>query len=288
MWHTPSGVQKKSSDKYIEDITRQPEDYRVLQRIPLDADKIPIEFAKPQDTDTAVVIVDVETTGTGSDDKVIELGMIRCRFDNSDGGRLVGIDRMFDMFEDPKEPLNPIITELTGITDEMVKGTEIDREEAMDMLQGDPIVLAHNARFDRPRFEKICSNDLRWRCTLNNIPWSAIGYGARSLEALLMYEGWFFDPHRAYRDCLATAWLLHCVSGSLKYLLEPSVKITALGDTFPIKETLKGRGYKWNPVARNWWTIRPAGSSELEYLVDLYTDGVMATETPIDPRHEYK
>ena len=286
MWQTPSGAQKKSSDEYIKDITKQPEDYRVLQRIPLDADKIPIEFAKPSDTDTTVVVVDVETTGTGSDDKVIELGMVRCRFDGN--GRLAGIDKMFDMFEDPKEPLSPIITELTGITDEMVKGTCIDRDKVTDMLQGDPVVLAHNARFDRPRFEKIYPNDLRWRCTLNNIPWSDLGYGARSLGALLMYEGWFFDPHRAYRDCLATAWLLHCVGGSFAHLFEPFVKIVALGNTFSIKDTLKDRGYRWNGTDRYWWTTRPPGSSELEYLADLYPEGFMATETPIDTRQEYK
>lgn len=286
MWHTPSGAQKESSDRYIEGITKQPEDYRVLQRVPLDADKIPIKLAESHDTDTTIVIVDVETTGIGSDDKIIELGMIRCRFDNK--GHLAGIDKIFDMFEDPKEPLSPIVTKLTGITDDMLKGKQIDRDEALDMIQGDPIMVAHNARFDRPRFEKMFPNDLRWRCTLNNIPWNDIGYGSRSLEALLMYEGWFFDPHRAYRDCLATAWLLHCVKGSLEFMLEPSVKIEARGDTFPIKENLKSRGYRWDNPNKTWWIIRPANNSELEYLTDLYSDGIMASEEPIDPRQEYK
>ena len=65
MWGTPSGVQKESSEKYIAGISAHPENYRVLERIPLNPDKIPISFNnEPQGDDaTVVVILDVETHG---------------------------------------------------------------------------------------------------------------------------------------------------------------------------------------------------------------------------------
>jgi len=287
MWTTPSGTSKPSSDTYLQSIASNPEDYRVLERVPLNPDNIPIEFCKPQDTDTTLVILDTETMGkmNVADDHIIELGMIRCRYDVA--GKLAGIDSVLDMFEDPGEPLSREVTKLTGITDDMVRGKQIDRNLVLEMLQDEPVVAAHNAAFDRPRFDQMIPNELPWVCTMQNIPWGKMDHSSRKLEVLLQREGWFYEAHRACVDVLAVAWLLHMVQGSLHALLEPKVRIRAY-DAFEVKDTLKERGYKWDPLDRSWWKDFGEDNDEREYLANLYPNGYRTTSKSIDRSTAFK
>ncbi|WP_100404451.1 PolC-type DNA polymerase III [Bacillus solitudinis] len=89
------------------------------------------------------VVFDVETTGLSAVyNKIIELAAVKIK-----DGEI--IDR-FESFADPHEPLTNTIIELTGITDDMVKG----QPEIVDVLKdfrafvGDAILVAHNASFD--------------------------------------------------------------------------------------------------------------------------------------------
>ena len=290
MWQTPSGTQKEPSEKYLAGISAHPENYRVLERVPLNPDKIPISFNnKPQVDDTTVVILDVETTGLGRTDSIIELGMARCRY-NTRTGTLYGVDAVLDMLEDPGRPIPPEITALTGITDEMVSGKHIDVTCVREMLRGDPVIVAHNAAFDRSFFERMFpeNSENRWACTMRNIPWRRMGHDSAKLGSILEREGWFFDAHRAHIDCLATAWLLHVTPNGLHHLLAPSVKIVAGGNSYDIKDTLKKRGYGWDGNQKQWWLVCSAGTDELAYLKDLYRDGYKSTEEAIDMRTAFK
>ena len=191
MWQTPSGTQKEPSEKYLAGISAHPENYRVLERVPLNPDKIPISFNnKPQVDDTTVVILDVETTGLGRTDSIIELGMARCRY-NTRTGTLYGVDAVLDMLEDPGRPIPPEITALTGITDEMVSGKHIDVTCVREMLRGDPVIVAHNAAFDRSFFERMFpeNSENRWACTMRNIPWRRMGHDSAKLGSILEREG---------------------------------------------------------------------------------------------------
>ena len=291
MWGTPSGVQKESSEKYIAGISAHPENYRVLERIPLNPDKIPISFNnEPQGDDTTVVVIlDVETTGLGRTDSIIELGMARCRYD-SKAGTLSGIDAVLDMLEDPGRPIPPEIVALTGITDEMVREKHIDVTGVNEMLRDDPIIVAHNAAFDRPFFERMFpeNRENRWACTMQNIPWRRMGHDTAKLGSILEREGWFFEAHRAHIDCLATAWLLHVTPDGLHHLLAPSVKIVAGGNSYDIKEILKKRGYGWDGNQKKWSLVCSAGTDELAYLKGLYRDGYKSTEEAIDMRTAFR
>lgn len=89
------------------------------------------------------IIFDTETTGLSAVyNKIIEFGAVKM----VDGKIL----ERFEMFVDPQEPISSKITEITGITDEMVKGAPLIDEALLKFRDfiGDSILVAHNARFD--------------------------------------------------------------------------------------------------------------------------------------------
>lgn len=288
MWKTPSGVQKRPPGEYIQDMSERPENFRVLERVPLDHNDIPVTFSEPRKDDTIVVTVDCETTGLGYSENVIELGMVRCRYNNA--GDLAGVDEKLDMFEDPGKPIPPKITKLTGITDDTVRGQRIDRDRVRNMLRGDPLIVAHNAGFDRPRFERLIPNDCRWACTMVGIPWMDLGHYSYGLDVILQREGWFFEAHRAINDCLAIAWLLHVVPNGLSALMAPAVKVMAIDAPYGVRNTLKERGYWWDPDRKYWWILRRTadGDDEIAYLKQFYTGTPLAYKRKFHPRTEFR
>jgi DNA polymerase-3 subunit epsilon len=117
-------------------------DYRVTSRL---------EPYHPPDSSPKLVaaVVDVETTGTNPDcDKIIELGICLFEYDRQ-SGRIYKVLGSWEWFEDPGFSIPPEITNITGITDEMVAGHRIDDHAVNDLLGPIVLVIAHNADFDR-------------------------------------------------------------------------------------------------------------------------------------------
>ena len=294
MWITPSGNQKPNASDYADKVAERPEDYRILERMPLNENSIPITFKGTGKPVRWIAIIDTETTGLESDAEILELAIIRCGVDDS--GNLCSIDEMVDEFNDPGFEIPTEVSELTGITDEMVRGKSIDMVKVEYILRDDPVIIAHNARFDRPFFERVFpDDDHKWACSVQYCDWSSRGFSGKNLGLLLQQEGYFFDAHRAHMDCLAVAMLMHVVPSSLAEILAPPVKIVAGGNSYDVKEVLKTRGYKWDAVGRIWHkTVMgggikgPSVSNEMEFLKDLYLDGYRSTCAEIDRRKEFK
>lgn len=100
----------------------------------------------PQDvslSDATYVIFDVETTGLSAVyDSIIELAAVKMHKGN--------VEASFEEFIDPGHPLSNTTVNLTGITDEMVKGSKSEEEvlQAFQEFSEGCILVAHNASFD--------------------------------------------------------------------------------------------------------------------------------------------
>jgi len=197
-----------------------------------------------------VVVFDLETTGCNPVlDSIIEIGAIKI-----ENGKAV--DKYHQMLN-PKESIPSFITEITGITNDMVKdGLTI--EEALpsflDFCDGD-YVLGHNVSFDY-RFIKAKSIKEGYGFSKKAIDTLAIArrflkhLPSRSLAPLCQYYGIdLTNAHRAIHDAEATFQLFKCLKR----------------DFFHIDESLfKARDMVWNPPKQDMITER-----QKRYLISL-------------------
>jgi len=157
-----------------------------------------------------VVILDIETTGFSpvSGDKIIEIGAIKMLDDN-----VVGI---FNTLINPRRDIPPKITELTGITNEMVKKAPpaVDVVTTLIKFIGTDTVVTHNVSFDRAFLEHTFMSAgfkkrFEYFCTLNNARKNLKNVPGYKLQILkyhfnLLEIG---DIHRALADSFVTAQL---------------------------------------------------------------------------------
>lgn len=160
-----------------------------------------------------MIAIDVETTGISPEkERIIEIGAFRPE-----------TGEVFRTFVQPGRPLPEKITELTGITDEMLVGAP-DESAAMqallDFLAGDTVLLGHNISFDHsflvqalrrcgleePQFYGIDTLKLA-RVLCPELPDKKLGtvvahFGLTNARA-----------HRAFEDAKVTAEVYHCLRG---------------------------------------------------------------------------
>ncbi len=116
-------------------------------------DTIPLAInSKGQTLDHSYVVFDIETTGFySSKNSIIEIGAVKV----VDGKEV----EYFSEFVNPHVPIPYKITELTSITDDMVKDADdinVILPKFMEFI-GDSVLVAHNAQFDVGFIEANCN-----------------------------------------------------------------------------------------------------------------------------------
>ncbi len=113
------------------------EAYLVPNRVPT------VSFSKGQDIDTTYCVFDLETTGLSyRTEKITEIGVMKIK-----NGEVIDT---FSCFVNPEKHIPEKVTEVTNITDDMVKTAETIDIVLPKLLEffGDSVLVAHNADFD--------------------------------------------------------------------------------------------------------------------------------------------
>ena len=160
--------------------------------------------------DEEFVAFDLETTGLNSrEDRIIEIGAVKIK-NGEETGR-------FQTFVDPKVRLRPEIVELTGITDQMLKGAPAIDEVLPKFLEfvGDRVLVAHNADFDTGFMQTACANAgaaYKYTSIDTLVLSQALMTGLKQhklnlvADALSLPE---FNHHRAADDALTCGHIMH-------------------------------------------------------------------------------
>ncbi|WP_333813224.1 3'-5' exonuclease [Muricomes intestini] len=226
------------------------------------------------------VAFDVETTGLNPEqNEIIEIGALKVR----DGK----VQERFMEFIRPTESIQPAITELTGITNQMVEQARRRQEvipEFLDFCEDD-ILVGHNVVFDYS-FMKMSALSEGMAFEKNGIDTLKIAQKvhkdmkSKSLGALCEYYHIENNAaHRAYHDALATAKLYQTLAhffeetdpklfqpAALNYKQKPVMHATEKQIGL-LRKLMQNNGIKitWNPE-----TIT---RSEASKLIDQILNG---------------
>lgn len=165
----------------------------------------------PRLEDCAFAVVDVETTGTRprAGDRIVEIAVVA----------VIGssVDLILDQLVNPERPVSRFTTDLTRITDAMVKDKPTFDEIADDVMGSlaGRVFVAHNVKFDwlfvarEMRRARDLVLDGPRLCTVQLTRRLVPGLGSRCLDSVARYFGVDIEErHRAAGDALATARVL--------------------------------------------------------------------------------
>ncbi len=249
-----------------------------------------------------VCFVDLETTGLDFvADEIIEIGIKTIAINKVDYSDFKAI-KAYESYQDTEIEIIPEITQLTGISKDMIAGHSIDWGEVLEILSMSDVVVAHNATFDRAFLEKNIEFENVWACSKDDINWKERGFLNTKLELLSIWHGFYYDSHRAMNDVNATIHLLLHPSYEnyppLEELVENSQQThNLIINKFPYNESfikmLKKRGgYRYNPSDRSWRILIKDKSfldSEVEWLkANIYNGYFQGEIKEISLYNKYK
>jgi DNA polymerase-3 subunit epsilon/ATP-dependent DNA helicase DinG len=176
----------------------------------------------------SIVALDIETTGLNPEnDAITEIGAVRFL------GRRV--ESEWSTLINPGRRIPPEITQLTGITDAMVRGAPVIRDvlEDLDHFVGDSPILGHNVRFDLSFLRK--QGVFRHNEPLDTYEMASIllpTAGRYNLAALAQFFQILLPAdHRALNDAKVThAIYIRLYELAMELPLEVLAEIVRLGD----------------------------------------------------------
>lgn len=238
----------------LEELKENPSEFRICRRMPFsDILPVPMYLCDPVGDEITVSVLDSETTGFDCEAcQIIEIGIVNIRISPSTGA-ISSITHKLSQLEEPTEPLTAVITEVTGLTDDMLSGKSFDEDQIAEAIKDSDLIVAHNAAFDRPFFDKRFPelSHLVWACSMTDITWSNYQLEGRGLQFLMNQTGYFFDGHRAIIDAFAVVWLLRQVPGAascelITSALKERYVIRAWGSPYAAKNKLRKYGFSWD------------------------------------------
>ena len=157
-------------------------------------------------------VLDTETTGLSAYyDEVIEIGLLRVRKNI--------IVAHYSQLIKPVHEIDSFISELTGITNEMVEGMPSIMEVKEDVLSfiGDDIIIGHNTSFDirflNEGFQQPLCNFYMDTMQFARKVYPELNH--HRLSDLTQYLGLSVNEHRSISDCIATKELYDAVKSSM-------------------------------------------------------------------------
>tara|TARA_Y100000768_G_scaffold353086_1_gene305126 strand:+ start:231 stop:1127 length:897 start_codon:yes stop_codon:yes gene_type:complete len=202
-----------------------------------------------------ICFLDLETTGLDkNEDKIIEIA-IKCIEITKHNGSDIKVIDAYESFEDPGFKIPEESIKIHGITNEMVANKIIDWNYVENILNKAPLIIAHNAQFDRSFLDlnlELSKNKI-WSCSINDINWEQRGFNSFKQELLAIWHGFYYESHRAMMDVDALIHLLtHDSYSDNKPIVEliqnaktPLCKVEATYAKFEYKNLLRKRNYKW-------------------------------------------
>ncbi|MDD4974120.1 MAG: 3'-5' exonuclease [Bacteriovorax sp.] len=226
-------------------------------------------------------ILDTETTGLDHvKDEIIEIAIRKWIYHKREHYLIKPVEEYSELNEPERNVISEVITELTGITKEDVKGKKINWGIVSKIIGESDFVLAHNAGFDRPMIEAVAevskiSASKIWTCSFKQVDWAQMGFLSAKQELLSLFHGFHYSGHRALTDIDALANLI--LQGDyLKEILANAktrqVCVDCVQAPFESKDILKNNGFSWD-APNKFWT-RLVSEPELDEMKNFLTEEV--------------
>ena len=219
-----------------------------------------------------IIAIDVETTGISPEkERIIEIGAFRPE-----------TGEVFRTLIQPGRPLPEHITELTGITDEMLIDAPQEAEAVgalLKFMEGDTVLLGHNISFDHSFLVQAirrCGFEEPQFCGIDTLKLSRVlcpELPNKKLETMVAHFGLTNErAHRAFEDARVTVELYRCLKAMNKEpeLFEPVPLYFKAKNTEPM--TQKQRSYlsailKYHRLEEKY-SMEDLSKSEASRLID--------------------
>ena len=200
------------------------------------------------DINSSYICFDFETTGFSSvTERIIEIGAVKISKDGK-------ISDEFSMFVNPEKKIPSKVSELTGITDDMVKNAPKEFEAIKKFIEycsDSPILVAHNAMFDVSFLKAAltrCNLDFDFKF-IDTIPLCKSKIKVIKNYKLSTIAQYFklndFEFHRACDDARALAIIF------LKLIDTDNSNVNKLGDLFSKSDIKKKVSYHQTILVKN-------------------------------------